>query len=373
MTLRIAWLGPMMEESDAAGLVAFSHAASDWQARLAAALQELGASITVFSHVPQAIWPRDPLLSRARGRSIPRGLRGEFAGYWNLPSVRITSRARSYKRLLCAHSERQPFDYIFTYNADGAQLDAARDARSRYGSRWICIHADGPPVKGADGYIVLSWQCFEAERVRSRAIHIDGGVSCQEAAAKPRETSPGEPRRIVYAGSWTKYTGVFALVEAFSLLRDTSLRLHLCGKGDHVALERAISGDDRIILHGLLERDRLDEVMASATVFVNPRPVSGYLIQFTYPSKLLQYIGYCRPIVSTPCHGLAPEYDELIEFSAGEGASQLAEAIDQTLCWDPRRYMSRCRELAEFAQSRTWSIQANRIIRWIASVSGRGW
>jgi glycosyltransferase involved in cell wall biosynthesis len=368
VVMRIAWLGPVIDESDANGLIAFSPAANEWQLGLATALQRLGSKLTVIGHVPQSAWPNGPLWASGRGMSVARKLDGSIAGYCNLPVLRMISRGFEYKRLLRKHLAHGRFDYVFTYNADPAQIDAARDARRRYGSRWICVHADGAPVEGSDGYIVLNWQCAEAARARAKVLHVDGGVDYCERGADSAEANPGKARHILYAGAWTRFSGAFALVRAFRQLREPDVRLHLCGPGDRIAIEREIGFDRRIVLHGLLARDVLDSLMRSATMFVNPRPMTEPLNRFNFPSKLLCYLAYARPIVSTRCHGLAPEYDEVLEYSAGEHPSQLADTISQTLRWEHDRYATRCRLLDQFARSRSWEMQARRVMDWLTTV-----
>ena len=101
------------------------------------------------------------------------------------------------------------------------------------------------------------------------------------------------------------------LLNAFRLLRRDDCELWICGKGDNSNLRDAVKIDPRIKYIGLLPRDELAERMNKADIFVNPRPSNIPGNERNFPSKLLEYLGYLKPIVSTMAQA-GPDYRDLL-------------------------------------------------------------
>jgi glycosyltransferase involved in cell wall biosynthesis len=90
-----------------------------------------------------------------------------------------------------------------------------------------------------------------------------------------------------------------------------------------------------------------------------------------FPSKVLDYMSYGRPIVSTQAPGLGPAFDDVLVFSEGDEPQQLAQAIDRVLGWSPSectQFADLCRHFAE----RSSQVAASRDFgRWVRQIVGR--
>jgi glycosyltransferase involved in cell wall biosynthesis len=107
---------------------------------------------------------------------------------------------------------------------------------------------------------------------------------------------------------------------------------------------------DRVTDLGMVTEGELERLAFSADVLVNPRPVRSDDSCMNFPSKVLDYMSYGRPIVSTRAPGLGPTFDDLLVFSEGDEPGKLAQAIDRVLGWSPAeqtRFAERCRHFAE--------------------------
>jgi len=49
--------------------------------------------------------------------------------------------------------------------------------------------------------------------------------------------------------------------------------------------------------------------MRSAWIYVNPRSLAEESVQNTFPSKILEYLRYGKPILSTKTSGIGSKYD----------------------------------------------------------------
>ena len=117
---------------------------------------------------------------------------------------------------------------------------------------------------------------------------------------------------IVYTGSITNLTGITEFALLFDKIGAKDIKLHIYGKGNSSILNEIVRRNSNVVLHGFVDQTILDKAMLDAWVFVNPRNSSEELKQNTFPSKLLEYIAYGKPIISTPILSLTSEFKDLL-------------------------------------------------------------
>jgi glycosyltransferase involved in cell wall biosynthesis len=228
--------------------------------------------------------------------------------------------------------------------------------------------ADGRAPPDADGYAFLSWDYFRGFRTDRPKLHLDGGISL-EPESEDRDC--GGSRRVVFAGGLGDHAGAEFLARAFHRIVDPKAELLICGKGKNTAIEELARLDPRIKILGMVSEEELGRVGRSAAVFVNPRPTRHAPNQINFPSKLLAYLAYGKPVISTRCAGLSPEYDDVLVFIDREEEVCLAEAMQQVLSWlSPERDQVR-RRIVAFAKTHTWIAQAERFVSWVGTFARR--
>jgi glycosyltransferase involved in cell wall biosynthesis len=123
-----------------------------------------------------------------------------------------------------------------------------------------------------------------------------------------------------------------------------------------------------VIDMGMLAEADLERIAGAAAVLVNPRPVDSDDSCMNFPSKVLDYLSYERPIVSTRAPGIGPEYDSVLVFAESDSPSSLAAAIDEVLEWTPEKYAEAVRRIKTFNASSTPEASAACFIEWLATV-----
>jgi glycosyltransferase involved in cell wall biosynthesis len=222
---------------------------------------------------------------------------------------------------------------------------------------------------GAGGSAVfLSWGAhLRWEKLGLRTMHLDGGVclrSERRMAAKP------ECKVIFYSGSLDRYGGIDCLLSAFALLPDPSLRLWVCGKGPTHSVVNAAARDPRIVFHGCVPEGELQALAEQAYVMVNPRPPGLSDSDNNFPSKVLEYLAYGAPIVSTWTGGLSPEYRQLMVISDDGSPAALANALSKVVRWtlEAREdFVVRIR--SRLQDGKSWIAQAQRLMQFIEPLS----
>lgn len=368
---RILWLGGLFDEPTVHAAAAASPAANNWQCGLIDGIRKAGLGVDAVGHLPMPLWPRGPAWVAASAARPPHGLHSRYCSYANLPLLRTPCLRLAYRELAASASQTdgQPW-FTVTYNGDPPQCAGARLVRRLHGTPWVCIVADGEAPRDADGFVFLSWDYFRSFSTARPRLHLDGGVRLIPPTGCTSDThGASTTHRIVFAGGLGEHAGAALLARAFHRLTHPNVELLILGKGRNPGIEELARRDDRIRLLGHVPQQELDEVGFKASVFVNPRPTSHGPNRVNFPSKLLTYLAYGKPVISTRCSGLAPEYADLLVFVDREDEESLATALRQVLAWTPAERESVCKRIEAFACLHTWPSQALRLLDWMATFS----
>jgi glycosyltransferase involved in cell wall biosynthesis len=368
----ILWVGAQTSKITLRTRRAVSPAAQAWQHGLITATRRAGWQVSVLGHVPEPVWPRGDLFLPEE--TPEEAAQTTMVAYTNAPGWRQVSLARSYVNKLGELVEaRGQLTQVVTWNWLPGTGYLVEEIRRRYSVPWICIAADLPPgrlswktlvERRADGVLYLPWTRFSQSPARNK-IHLDGGIDTLHFEPGRHQPRQG-PRDIVYAGTMAPYGGLGLLLQSLPHIRTRDCRIVVCGKGDSAALRDAASRDSRVHVAGFLPEDELHAVMAGAWAFVNPRPMADQINQGNFPSKILTYLAYGRPVVSTWTEGLSPEYRRVLVPVTEEGPAALGRAIDGVLEWDHERCDATARAIHSFmAGTRLWNVQARRFLCWL--------
>lgn len=354
---RIVWVGPLQGEHSLLHGTAPHPATMRWQRTYIGGLREAGVRTHWIGHDPHRIWPWGPLYAADGQAAI--AVDASVVPYANAPLVRTRSLSLGYaRRVVDAVRSIGPVALV-TYNV-GPWIAAAAVAAGRHGVPWIPIVLDyEDPARdgwasfraattGAAGVAFVSHWAFEHAPSPRRFLLPPAIVPRRPAAVMPAAAQ----RTILYAGARSRAGGVDRLIAAMPLLRTPGVRLVMTGQGRGYDrdIARMTAESARVEDLGMVTQGELERLALSADVLVNPRPLGSDDSCMNFPSKVLDYLSYGRPIVSTRAPGLGPVFDDLLVFSEGDKPQHLANAIDRVLGWSPAErtvFAERCRDFAE--------------------------
>ena len=141
-------------------------------------------------------------------------------------------------------------------------------------------------------------------------------IGCEEKNIPLNTTefdiSDDYPRKVVYAGTLIYYNGIIEMLDAFADLGE-EYQLHLYGYGplENLVIEKAKTYSN-IIYHGRFDPDRTKEILTGADLLINPRVLDPYIENFTFPSKLVDYIISGKNVLSSKFKTLPEEYEEFL-------------------------------------------------------------
>lgn len=273
-------------------------------------------------------------------------------------------------------------DMVMAYNVDYASLGVPGCA-GRNGKKSLLIladYSDAKSYKNVVGKAYASWQlrairkydmvvglsAWTERLVRKEQpfFLMEGGLNKTVFEAFEEERSAGEVTTILYAGTLEKVTGIDLLLEAFSQINRTDVKLCITGKGSlQQMVDEYAAKDGRIINLGYLEYDEYLDRLGSADILVNPRNMSLPENRNNFPSKVIEYLATGNYVLSTRFSG-SEKYEEVIAFCESsvqgiKGAleSAITEAQDETESAGMRR--------REFVEQFLWECQVAKIVRFV--------
>jgi glycosyltransferase involved in cell wall biosynthesis len=366
----ILFLGTVFNEEAVLNIEAISPAGNKWQTKFISSIQKNEKiDIICIGHRPERAFPRGKLLVGSSSKYNLSSMQQILVPYLNLLFLRnfMINFLLIFQCTWLIIKRGKPA-YILTYNIYHYNFLLALYCKYVYLLKWIYILAD--PVsdktgkyhilnKLADAHIYLSYGMYN-ESKKSKKIHIDGGIDIRNNLSYKSQED-----YILYTGRISEHNGIELLLDSMKFLKKNTL-LKICGKGHNHKLIMAVKENDNIKYLGIVSEKELDDLIRNATILINPRLIKDKTNNAVFPSKLLEYISYKKPIISTKTYGISDEYKGVIEFIHSDDPIVLANKIDEVLLWDLVTKEKRERDIEEFIISKkNWSILAERFTKWI--------
>jgi glycosyltransferase involved in cell wall biosynthesis len=394
--VEFAFVGSVIPEELGRETRAFSVAGNKFQGHLLARLQEVhGRPVRVLSQRPVAAFPEERPLAfgRRRERLDHVGLKATLVPFLNVPVAKEVSLAATFFAELMRWSSRLngAQRVIVVYNVFSPHALSVLAASRLTKAKSIAIIADLPhdvyrfrgakgvlermdfaaqlrSIKRFSGLVVLTPHIAEDFAPGVPHLVVEGGV--EPAEMPPLGPPPdGSERALMYSGALNDINGIRTLLDAFALLPEPEYRLWIYGGGPLEGEVRAAAErDGRIVFGGMVPNDEVLRRQRQATVLVNPRPTGQRIARYTFPSKVLEYLGSGTPVVSTVLPGIPGEYHPHLRL-APDTAAGLAEAVRALCALPAEERRRRGAEAREFVlRNKSWERQARRVHDFISSL-----
>lgn len=320
---------------------------------LVAALQSAGCEVALLSALPVHTFPAHRVLFARGGRFRTGGVEGRLLAFVNLHVVKHLSRLLSclWSGLPFVRAHRA--DLVIVHGVHSAFLLFGRVVRRWLGLPLVVILTDPPGVVlPTDGHVIRALRRLDSWLV-ARALRRCDGVIClteelgrRFAPSRQRLVLEGilHPRlqdwrpvpvdqtdervfTVAYAGALKEEYGVGRLVDAVIGLSD-EFALDIYGTGPLEAWVRRRADEcPRIRYHGGVAHQELPKLLQRADVLVNPRPADRDFVKYSFPSKLIEYMGVGRPVLTTRLPGIPSEYSDKLLFAEDDSVEGLARAL----------------------------------------------
>ena len=183
-------------------------------------------------------------------------------------------------------------------------------------------------------------------------------------ASQPRD--PSAPFRIAYVGGINLIRGIGKILDAVELINDRPVEFHLAGNVSDPALLARLKNHPRVVYHGVLPWEKVNQVIAQADVgmvLFQPVPAFEY-----YPGeniiKLWEYLGIGLPVIISNFPKLKSLIESLDAGLAVDPADPvaIAAAIKQMRDQPELRRRLGANGRSAVLKERNWEGQAVRLV-----------
>lgn len=281
---------------------------------------------------------------------------GVLVGFCNIPLIKNIFKYFGLLGHIKSRISSCEDNVIIVYSLDSAYLKAALDAKKSNLNLRVCvIIPDLHDFSGDSGFLYKMYIKYIEKKIFYNQLHrIDAYVVLTDKmvdylgiAHKPWVRIEGlyesgsedilppidinayaAVRVILYTGTLDMKYGIAELLSAFSQIEDKNFRLWVCGGGLAAPLvkERALH-DPRITYFGIVNKQKVKELQAKATVLINPRNNEGDYNKYSFPSKTMEYLASGTPTLMYRLDGVPSEYFDYCYTVNDNSVRGLANAI----------------------------------------------
>ena len=315
--MKIFWIGPLIPSKEINNWVAASPAAMKWQKNLIKSLVKNRSNVEWLYYRPDAYWPKGRLLPFKDNIQTKFFFRSRQIKYLNFPSVRNLYLKSYLKKILHEKhniNKSEPL-ILISYNGPKWIKDIFSDIEISSKFKKIYVVADNELDDNADGYVFLSYDYFKKFKTKKHKLHLDGGIYHNNKNKIIKKKIFKDKKIFLYSGSFHRWGGANMLLETIKYIKNQNFEIWFSGPGNAKNFELAAKKDFRIKYLGLVSDKMLLKLYQEADVFLNPRPKNMYGNQFNFPSKLLDYLAWNKPIISTWSNSLSPFYKKILHIT----------------------------------------------------------
>jgi len=204
-------------------------------------------------------------------------------------------------------------------------------------------------------------------------IVVEGGIdlfekdNSVESIVRSAKTS----KIVVYTGALTDYSGIKSLVNAFEHLEGEDVELHVYGGGYLKNwMVEVVKTRPNVIYKGSVDNLTAINAQKKAWLLVNPRVISDEISNYTFPSKLLEYMQSGTAVLTTNISGIREEYKSAIYITEDDTAVGFAKAIQGILKEKDETFNTMQANSLRVVKSKSWSLQTKKIFTFLKSEEG---
>lgn len=357
---KILWLGPIVDPEKQTLTNAISPAANTWQLEFIKGLIDNSISVTILTYMPDQVWPKGKIwIKYPSNETLNNKVENINVGYLNLYLIRDVWIPCALFIKTVFKTNLKKTNFFFSYNVPFRhRLFAIFIKFFSPHIKWLSIIADIGSKGNPDYHIFLSYDYFK-KFPNNKKIFLDGGIPIiNDDIATKVET---QQKVLLYAGSISEWTGIEDFCSLFdSISSQLDIELHIYGKGKSVQLNSLVERNPKIKFFGFVSDSELHLACQNAYAFINPRPLDAHQGENNFPSKLLMYLAYKKPILSTKTPNLSPSYDLLLNYYYGIDS---LKAELQSIIRSKELYQLKKNSISKYTKQNSWKEKIKLLLR----------
>ena len=285
-----------------------------------------------IGHEYSRVWPLGGLSFKSN-----KSEKGFILGYLNIFIFRkiilflsyflklfILLRNSSFQDTLIIHS---CLDYK---NKLTVQILVAKLLKRLKGINVICIVGDGYEPDGFDAYFFVSHHTYSLAKQKNKFL-FEGVVQNQRIQQETLSYTekPSKKIQLMYSGAINGHVSLRNLIEALQHEKfRNKYELLITGICSDEDLKSYFNSNQNVQFLGFLKDEELYEKAQQVDAFINPRRMDFLPNEFNFPSKLLYYMQFDKPIISSVTRGVSPGFLECLIPIEGDQKADYVTAIN---------------------------------------------
>ena len=333
--MNILWFGPVIKTDKVSVNNQQSPASNLWQMQQINALADLVNKIKVYSYIPLRSYPYGKLFSPVGKEYNPEMQENVCLNqimYINIKYIREYTLAFKMIFSIILKKDYKENQIALFYNSSLHHRIISRFLRIFTNIKCIEIIADNYDSRSFDAHVYLSFGYYSSSIYDKKYFFDQPAFPMIDQVYDNKIL---DKKNITYAGALSKYGGITEFAKLFISICETTkelseLELTIVGHGTPDPLLIEMSNHKNINFYGFVSVEKLEEVLLLSDFFVNPRPMLDENKR-NFPSKIITYLQYGKPVISSETEGLSPKYREILYFfdpdSNGSIESSLLDLI----------------------------------------------
>jgi glycosyltransferase involved in cell wall biosynthesis len=375
MKERIIWCGASLNFKGLQRYKGEPPSASQWIKGFLKGIEDNAVEVEAYAPIWDSYFPKGKLFPGLH-KFLDSSLNQTIVRYLNFPFLRKYSvaKALSSKIKNSIRKKGKPLA-ILNYNTYPHYCQALQSVVAKYPDvLWInvVLDLDDPDVddwskfrkdtKGSQGAIFLSWWGFQNSPLKYN-LHMDCGWS----GNLPIYEIP-EKKIFIYAGKMADYGGINVLVDVIKKIDNPEIIFKFYGKGSNSKLIELAENDTRVKLGGFVTDEELNKVCEKAFAFLSPRDNSHQGTKMIFPSKILFYLKYQKPVISSMLLGMSPDYKNVLIEPIDDSVVAWKKQIEIVSKYKSRDMLEIKQKTSTLLAMKTWQNQGNNVINLIKKI-----
>jgi len=329
-----------------------------------------------FSPIWDALFPKGRLFPGDK-RYLEPDIPQTLIRYLNFPGLRTRSVAYSLEKRISARLRTgikplailnyNPFPYycraldkIAQQNPEISWVNMVLDLDDPARDNWNAFkHA----TRRASAAVFLSWWGFCNAPIKQK-LHLDCGWEGDFPKVKNSDNNV-----FVYCGSMGNFGGIRDIVEAIRIFPHNNVRFDFFGKGFNEELKRLAATDRRVRFCGFIPDAELEQECQKATAFLCPRNLEYQGTKMIFPSKLLFYLKFQKPVICPHIPGLSPDYYNVLISPPSNKPEDWTATMREVLALSEEAKNALSTRIRSFLLTKKWDLQAAKLIAFLKELN----
>ena len=224
-----------------------------------------------------------------------------------------------------------------------------------------------------DSYILFTQPMAAKMGIENKPYMVSEGFCDASIFDDIPEQEKYTRKTIVYGGNLSRLYGIQNLVKGF-MQTDLDAELHLYGAGgDAEFIKECAKQDSRIKFFGRVDRKTLLIALKRAHLLVVNKPTSDDYSNYSFSSKILEYMASGTPLLTTKVGGMPEEYLEYVYVIEDESIGGITNTLNTVMNKESNALYLLGQKAAHFAiEDKNYRRMTEKVLAFLQMHSSKG-